>query len=330
MKPLYGIYCILGAAALALGVSFLLPAAQPPPGVDSLPSPQITQISQMPSSSSAPSAQSADKRAAARVAYFFWDWSVDEAQIDLLVPPLVGHFDAVCIVFIADAGDAGRIQRHVEHVLALPHPPLITGLTAWRSVDDVASWRAVGQIAAWCVARTGVPRVAIDIEFGLDGYLYHDAPLDVGRLAAGLRAFSAALPGVQVYFYPPNYESEASPHGLRTVARRTVIIATAQKALRNFHAIGATYCTKATAETHALRAQYRSLEALWSAAPGPAEQIYLMRDSQWTPANLRAALPTIPYDCWLYVEPPYTSATAQRLLDCLPPITAAGVKKLEF
>jgi hypothetical protein len=157
----------------------------------------------------------------ARAAYFYWDWSTDEADIEAFVPLLVGHYTSACIVFI---GAAAKVQANVEHVLSISHPAeLIVGLTTGdllSSLEDVAGWHALGSLAAWCVARTGVPRIGLDIEFSLDSYLYHDVPFDLAKYEEGLRAFATYIPDVQVYFYPPNYEgfSEAN---MKTVLQRT-------------------------------------------------------------------------------------------------------------
>ncbi len=251
-----------------------------------------------------------------RAAYFFWDWSVDEAQIDAFVPLLVGHYTSLCIVFIADRGDVARVQANVEHVLSIPHPPeLIVGLTSWGTLEDVSAWQEVGSLAAWCAARTGVPRIGIDIEFALDGYLYHDVPLDLAKYEEGLQAFAAYVPDVQIYLYPPNYEGYGDAN-MKTVLQRTRVISAAVKYLPNFHAMGASVSTYGAYLAHPLGEEYRSLEAFWSAPGGPVEQIFLI-NGWWVPDTLRPILATIPRECWLYVEPPYSAETADLLIRCL-------------
>jgi hypothetical protein len=287
--------------AQQVSVSVAVPSTPPPSSAPDEPPPDV------------PSAP-------ARAAYFFWDWNTDEAQIDAFVPRLAGHYQSACVVFI---GQADRVQANLEHVLSIPHPPeLIVGLTTsdmLDSLEDVDGWKALGSLAAWCAARTGVPRIGLDVEWDIDGYLYHDIPLDFAKYEEGLREFATYIPGVQVYFYPPNWEGGIDETTLQTVQQRTRVIESAQTYLPNFHAMGASLSTYGSYWYNPNGAAYRALEASWSVPPGSVEQIFVIDDTWWVPDTLRPILPTIPRECWIYLEPPYNADKADRLIRCLEP-----------
>ncbi len=254
----------------------------------------------------------------ARAAYFFWDWNTDAAQINAFVPLLVGHYSSMCVVFI---GLRPRVETNLEYVLSIPHPAeVIVGLSTaemLNGLEDIEGWHALGSLAAWCVARTGVPRLNLDLEWDADDYIYGDIPLDFDKLETGLRAFASYIPDVHVYFYPPNWEGITDESRMRAVLRRTRLIEAARRCLPNFHAMGASVASYGSYLKHAYGAEYRALEALWSVPPGPVEQIMLFSDEWWSPDLLRPILPTIPRECWLYVEPPYNAQKANRLIQCL-------------
>jgi hypothetical protein len=262
--------------------------------------------------------QSSAPSTAPRLVYAWWDWNTTADQIDALVPPLAGRFDGLILMCV---GPRARVEASIVHVLSIPHPPLTVGLSTAElltDLEDVAGWAEMGRIGAWATARTGVKQLVLDLEWDAGPFLYQGVPLDFAPLRAGLREFATRNYGTAVLVYPPNYESAATVANLHAVVRRTALLDLAHECLPNMRAIGATACTYATWQNHPFGDDYRRLELFWSQSPGAAEQMYVMTDAQWTPAQLRAALPTIGRTCLLYVEPPYTVATAERLLACLP------------
>jgi hypothetical protein len=245
---------------------------------------------------------------------------VDEAQIDAFVPLLVGHYDSMCVVF---PGQLEHVQAGVAYLLSIPHPSeLIVGLTTSEmlaSLADVEGWDELGSLAAWCVAQTGVLRINLDVEWSAQDYIHNGTALDFAAYEAGLRAFAAWLPDVEVYFYPPNWEGASDSAAMEAVLRRTRLINSAYQNLPNFHAVGASLATYDSYLHNPHGEEYRSLEAFWSAPPGSVEQIMVINDTCWEPDTLRPILPTIPRECWIYLEPPYNAAKAERLIRCLEP-----------
>lgn len=246
-------------------------------------------------------------------AYFFWDWNTTDAMIDLLVPALVGHYDTIVPCFV---GPRARTERNLKYILARPHPPrVIAGLVAaekMKDLEDVDGWAELGHLGAWCVKQTGTRELVLDVEWLAHGYVVKSAPLDLDRFRVGLREFATRNHGTEVFVYPPNYEAASDEESMGRVLRRTILHSVITTTLSRPRLIGASYTTKSKLTHCPHSPQYRTLERLWSWGE-PVQQVMFMSDRWWSVADLRAALPAIPYECWIYVEPPYTAQTVQRL-----------------